>query len=115
RVDDGSRARRLLVRDQGNSVFVDPAEVRWFEVYGNYLRLAVGSRQMLMRSTLETMAAQLDGTSFIRISRSVIVNLQHVRSVRRHENGQYEFLLTAGGSLRGSRRYRREVRRALGR
>jgi two-component system, LytTR family, response regulator len=107
------QTRRLVVHKDGRILFVAPADVRWFEVFGNYLRLAVGERFLLLRSTLGTIGAQLDPASFVRISRSVIVNLQHVESVRCHANGQYELLIGGGARLRSSRRYRRDVRRAL--
>jgi two-component system LytT family response regulator len=109
-----SRTRRLVVHKDGRMHFVAPSDVRWFEVFGNYLRLAVDGHFVLLRSTLGTIDAQLDPALFVRISRSAIVNLQHVQSVQRHANGQFELLIAGGARLRSSRRYRREVRRALG-
>jgi two-component system LytT family response regulator len=107
-------SKRLVVRDRERLVFVDPAEVWWFEVYGNYLRLALDGRQLLLRETLGALATRLDGGTFVRISRSVIVNLQHVETVRRQGSGQFEFRMHGGGVLWSSRRYRRDVRVALG-
>jgi two-component system LytT family response regulator len=107
-------SKRLVVRDRERLVFVDPAEVRWFEVYGNYLRLALDGRQLLLRETLGALATRLDGGTFVRISRSVIVNLRHVETVRRQGSGQFEFRMLGGGVLLSSRRYRRDVRVALG-
>jgi two-component system LytT family response regulator len=107
--------KRLVVRDGERLVFVDPADVRWFEVYGNYLRLALAGRQLLLRETLGALATRLDAGTFIRISRSVIVNLQQVETVRRRHSGQFEFRMHGGGVLHSSRRYRRDVRIALGR
>jgi two-component system, LytTR family, response regulator len=104
---------RLAARDRDRLVFVDPADVRWFEVYGNYLRLAVGSRYLLLRSTMNAITAQLDPAAFVRISRSVLVNVRDVHSVRHHRNGQYELVMTGGAVLRSSRRYRGEVRKLL--
>jgi two-component system, LytTR family, response regulator len=108
------RMRRLVVRDRQRVLFIDPADVRWFEVYGNYLRLAVRGRYHLLRETLGGIGARLDATMFLRISRSVIVNLRHVESVNRHDNGQFELRMAGGIILRSSRRYRRDVRDALG-
>jgi two-component system LytT family response regulator len=113
----GSRTsglQRLAVRDRDRLVFVDPADVCWFEVYGNYVRIAVNGRHLLLRTTLSTLAARLDPLSFVRISRSVVVNLRHVKTARHHANGHYELILTGGTAWRSSRRYRRAVRMALG-
>ncbi len=107
------RARRLVIRDGERLTFVDPVDVQWFEVYGNYLRVAVGTRHLLMRETLGAIATRLDTGTFVRISRSVIVNLRYVDSVRRNASGQSEFVMVGGLVLRSSRRYRRDVREAL--
>lgn len=108
------RARRLIVRDGQQVVFVDPADVRWFEVYGNYLRLALEGRYLLLRETLGAIASRLDAGTFVRINRSVIVNLSHVEKLRRSPGGQFEFRMPGGVAFRASRRYGRDVRAALG-
>jgi two-component system, LytTR family, response regulator len=109
------RPRRLIVRDGQHLVFVDPADVRWFEVYGNYLRLALDGRYFLLRETLGAVAARLDAGTFVRISRSVMVNLRYVDRLRRSPAGQFEFRMVGGIAFRASRRYGRDVRAALGR
>jgi two-component system LytT family response regulator len=112
--NDQSRTRRLLVRDRDRTLFVDPFDVRWFEVYGNYVRLACDHpRRLLLRSTLAAVAAQLDAVLFVRISRSIIVNVQQVQRIRHYGNGQYELIVDGGVALKSSRRYRREVRAIL--
>jgi two-component system LytT family response regulator len=83
---------RLVVRDGGRLRFVEPQTVQWFEGFGNYVRLAIDGRYLLLRSTLGRVEAQLDRTAFVRISRSHMTS----RSV-----------------LRSSRRYRRDVSTAL--
>lgn len=108
------RARRLIVRDGRRLVFVDPADVRWFEVYGNYLRLALDGRYLLLRETLGAVAARLDAGAFVRINRSVMVNLRYVDQLRRSPGGQFEFRMLGGIAFRASRRYGRDVRAALG-
>jgi two-component system LytT family response regulator len=110
-----SQTGRLAVRDRDRLVFVDPADILWFEVYGNYLRLAVGRRYFLLRSTLNAIDGELDQAVFVRISRSVLVNVRHVESITSRANGQYELIIAGGTVLRSSRRYRRDVRGALGR
>jgi len=110
---EGPRTGRLAVRDRDRLVFVDPADVRWFEVYGNYLRLAVGGRQLLLRTTLQAVAAKLDPDAFVRISRSLLVNLRYVQSVRHQEDGRFELTLAGGTVLTSSRRYRRDLRAVL--
>jgi two-component system LytT family response regulator len=105
--------RRLVVRDRDRLRFVAPATVQWLEGCGNYVRLAIDGRYLLLRSTLGVINDELDRTAFVRISRSVIVNLQYVRAARRCPNGQFEIRMASGTVLHSSRRYRRDVRAAL--
>ena len=104
---------RVLVRHRDVVSFVSLADVAWIEVLGNYLRLFVDGRPHLVRKTLNAFAAQLDPAVFLRISRSVVVNLQHVVRVRHHPSGQSELHLRGGLTLSSSRRYRRQVRTAF--
>jgi two-component system LytT family response regulator len=108
-----SEGRRVVVRQGDRLHFVEHADVEWLEVFGNYLRVAVGGRFYLLRSTLGELTSKLDATTFVRVSRSVIVNMRHVRSVRWLATGQCDIDMTAGVSLRSSRRYRRDVRMAF--
>ncbi len=66
------------------------------------------------RCTLSHVAAQLAPTSFIQISRSVIVNYGHVRSIRLRKNGQYQIVVEGGTAPHSSRRFGREVREGFG-
>ncbi|HVT39902.1 MAG TPA: LytTR family DNA-binding domain-containing protein [Gemmatimonadaceae bacterium] len=106
-------ASRVLVHDREAAYFVDLADVHWIEVYGNYLRLASGGRFHLIRRSMRSFVPQLDPSDFLRVSRSVIVNVQHVRQVEWQTNGQYAIALKEGAVLRSSRRYRREILNAL--
>jgi two-component system LytT family response regulator len=108
-----SEGHRLIVRQGDRLHFFEPPEIEWFEVFGNYLRVAVGGRFYLLRSTLGELKTRLDPTAFVRVSRSVMVNIQYVRSVQWLSTGQCEISMTAGVSLRSSRRYRRDVRAAF--
>src|SRR5213076_2632899 len=62
-------ADRLLVEDDGRSFFVRTADVDWIEAAKNYVRLHVGDRTHLLRSTLSALEQRLDPERFRRISR----------------------------------------------
>src|SRR5206468_1624974 len=56
---------RIPVTESGQIIFVNPNDVDWAEAAGNYVRLHVGNRNHLVRSTLEAMQLRL-GARFIR-------------------------------------------------
>ena len=54
------------------------------------------------------------GTNFIRISKSIIVNVEHIKSLRPAINGRFEGLLDSGETVIISRRYVPALKKNLG-
>jgi hypothetical protein len=109
RVGGRRPATRLLVEDDGRSFFVRTAEVEWVEAARNYVRLHVGERAHLMRSTLTALEGRLDPDRFRRISRSTLVNLDRVREVQPWFHGDAVVILQSGTRVTLSRRYRQNL------
>lgn len=99
-------ASRLMVRLRDRIHFVRTEDVDWFEAAGNYVRLHVGDKSHLIRSTMSALEEQLDPTRFVRIHRSTIVNLDRIREVQPWAGGDYLAILEDGRQLRISRGYR---------
>lgn len=110
---EASVLERVFVSERGRIVPVLLAEVAHIEADGDYVRLWAGGRSHLHRRTLTKMASQLDPTRFVRIHRSHVVNLDHVRSVRRHDASRYLFDVD-GRELLSARSRGAEIRQALG-
>jgi two-component system LytT family response regulator len=106
---DQKPAQRIVIKDAGRVMFVRPAEIDWVDAAGNYVRLHVGKEAHLLRETMSGIEARLDRDRFMRISRSVIVNLDRVKEVQPLFNGSYVFLLHDGQRLESSRRYRSKL------
>ena len=105
--------RRLAVRSGGQIVFLTMQEVDWIEAAGNYLALHVGNKTHLLRETMTAMESRLDPTSFLRIHRSTIVNLDRVQALEPLDGGTYRFILHDGTRLMSSRGYRDAVQALL--
>ena len=63
----------------------------------------------ILRATMREMEELLDPRLFQRVHRSTIVNLQRVKSLRAHMNGEYFLPLEGGQELKLSRTYRDKV------
>ena len=101
---------RLLLRTSDGAVFVDPDDVTTVAVERNYLRVrTAGAEEYLVRQTLAGFALSARA-GFLRISRSVLVNLRRVRAVRRVNGGRFALELSDGTSVVSSRRYQRQLR-----
>ncbi|MDE3065922.1 MAG: response regulator [Verrucomicrobiota bacterium] len=92
-------ARRILVRSPERIVFLKPEEIDHVEAAGNYVILHAGKERHILRETTAAMEARLASAGFMRISRSVIVNLARIREVQPLGPGQYSVLLKNGTRL----------------
>lgn len=99
--------RVLLGNRQGGTVTVVRA-VRWVEARGAYVTVHAVDRSHVLRASLGQMIARLGERRFARIHRSAIVNVDHVRGLRRGAAG-LEVELSNGHRLPVSRRQAREV------
>ena len=98
-----SHIGRFAVRSDGRVRFVAAADVDWIEADGNYMVLHVGEAQHRLRASLAGLTAGLDPKQFVRIHRSVIVNVERIREVQPWFGGDYIAILRTGAKLRVSR------------
>jgi two-component system LytT family response regulator len=97
---------RIPVRSNGKITFVRLEEVDWIEADGNYLRLHVAGEVHRVRETMDRMHRRLEGTTFARIHRSTIVNVERVKEVEPWYTGEYVVRLSTGEELTLTRTYR---------
>ncbi len=100
---------RLLVEDDGRRVFVRSTDVDWVEAAKNYVRLHMGDRTFVLRSTLAALEQRLDARVFRRINRSALVNLDRVKELQPWFHGDAICILRSGARLTVSRNYRDRV------
>jgi len=101
---------QLAVKSGGHTVWVRLEDVDWISSADNYTELHVGTKSHLLRETLSALEARLEPAKFVRISRSVIVNAQRIKEIKRLFYGGCELTLQGGARLTLSRRYRDKLR-----
>jgi two-component system LytT family response regulator len=104
---------RLAVRDRGRVVLLEPRDVEWIAADGDYVCITAGARTFLMRETLTAMAARLVPPRFVRIHRSTIVNVEHVRELKPLPNREFLVVMRSGAQLRSSRTFDAPLRKLL--
>ena len=102
-----------VARVDGRVIFLRSTEIEWLEAEGNYVKLHVAGVAHLFRETLSALEADLPPDQFLRISRSVIVNLDSVRELQPLFYGDYAVLLRDGTKLTLSRTYRDRLEKLL--
>jgi two-component system LytT family response regulator len=99
----------LAIRDGQRTVRVPVRSIRWIEAAGDYMCVNTDTETHVLRSTLSEMESQLDPRRFQRVHRSRIVNLDRVRALRPHINGEFFLELDSGHEIKLSRSYRDKV------
>lgn len=102
-------APRLVIKNPGQVLFVNVADIDWIEAAGYYACLHVGSNTHVMRRTLSDLARDLGEEQFIRIHRSIIVNVERIRGLELRDTGEYDVVLKSRARLRLSRRFRKRL------
>jgi two-component system, LytTR family, response regulator len=102
--------KRLAVRSATKTLFVDVQDVDWMEAAENYVELHVGRTSHLLHVTMNAIEKSLDPQIFLRIHRSVIVNLGRIKSLESSTHGEYVLTLQDGSRLQSGRTYSERLR-----
>jgi two-component system LytT family response regulator len=94
--------KRFLVPNGTKDSFVNVNEIEWIEAADYYSCLHVGSRNYMLRESIKQLAATLDPARFVRIHRSVIVNVDQVHEILREGRSEGSVVLNNGQRLRMS-------------
>jgi two-component system LytT family response regulator len=105
-----SYTKRLAVRSGGTTVFVDVEDVDWIEGAENYVELHAGRATHLLHVTMNTLEKSLDPEIFLRIHRSIIVNLGRIKNLQSGAHGEYVITLRDGARLQSGRTYSSRLR-----
>lgn len=104
-----NRAERIVVKSRGEVVFLNVADIDWVEAVGYYACLHLGSDTHVLRRTLLDLERDLNEDKFMRIHRSVIVNLDQIHALELNDTGDYEVVLKSKARLKLSRRFRKRL------
>lgn len=104
---------RLMVKLANRVVLLKVNEIDWIQADGNYAKLHVGRKAHLLREKMHDLETQLDPQKFVRIHRSIIVNLDRIKELHPHFNGDYIVVLEDGVQLKLSRSRREQLESRL--
>ena len=102
---------RLAVRSAGKTCFVNSEDVRWIQAAENYVQIHTASARHLVHTTMQTLLGVLDPEVFVRIHRSIIVNVHHVKQIEPAAHGDYILTLDNNARIQSSRTYGDVVRK----
>ncbi|HEX8755833.1 MAG TPA: LytTR family DNA-binding domain-containing protein [Steroidobacteraceae bacterium] len=104
---------RLLAEIGSRMHMLDVAQIEAAEADRNYVKLLVGRETFHARSTLQQAEKTLQSQPMLRISRSCLVNINHVREISRTPRGDFILVLAGGATVTSSEGFRDTVRQHL--
>ena len=107
----GRFEKLLNIKDRGQIFRVDVDSIEHIEAAGDYMCIYTGDNSLILRETMKDLERRLDPRVFQRVHRSTIVNLNQVREVKPHTNGECFLVLDSGAQVKVSRSYRDVVAR----
>jgi two-component system, LytTR family, response regulator len=105
---------RLTIKAKENIFIIPVGDIDWLESAGDYIYVHAKNKKHIFRETLTALEHRLDPQVFVRIHRSVIVNIEKVQSLRTNEHGDYDVFLNDGIKLKLSRNYRAHFQKIIG-
>jgi two-component system, LytTR family, response regulator len=84
---------RFVVKAGHQTLFVRVEDVDYIEAASNYAILHTQAENHILRETLTNLESRLSPRMFLRISRSVMVNLERVKGLQSTPRGEYFVLL----------------------
>ena len=112
-VSAGRFEKLLNIKDRGQIFRVDVDTIERIDAAGDYMCIYTGDETLILRETMKDLERRLDPRKFQRVHRSTIVNLELVRQVKPHTNGECFLSLASGATIKVSRSYREVVARFL--
>jgi two-component system LytT family response regulator len=100
---------RLAVKSNGRIVFLRLTDIDLAEASDNYVKLYAGGDSYMFRETLTALEEKLAPERFLRISRSIIVNIESVKELQPMFHGEYVVLLRNGTKVTLTRGYRKQL------
>jgi two-component system, LytTR family, response regulator len=107
-----NRFEKLInIKDQGQIFRVDVDMIERIDAAGDYMCIYANGDTLILRQTMKDLEKRLDPRRFQRVHRSTIVNLELVKQVKPHTNGECFLVLDSGAQVKVSRSYRDVVAR----
>ncbi|MEO6092925.1 MAG: LytTR family transcriptional regulator DNA-binding domain-containing protein [Novosphingobium sp.] len=107
----GRFEKLINIKDRGQIFRIDVDSIEHIEAAGDYMCIRTADNSLILRETMKDLERRLDPRVFQRVHRSTIVNLNQVREVKPHTNGECFLVLGSGAQVKVSRSYREVIAR----
>lgn len=90
------RISRLMVKTNDRVIFVKSEHIDCIESAGNYVIVHVGEERHILRETMASLERGLPAADFVRLNRSLIVNVSRIVELKSTGDGNFYAVLQGG-------------------
>ena len=105
---------KLPVRQGNKTVLLKPEDVSYICASGYYAEIFSGDNKYVLRESLNNLNDFFKDHAFLRIHRSVIVNLNHIKEIVHSDFAEVDVRMRDGKLLRISKSHKKELFEKLG-
>ncbi len=103
--------QHIVVSNGNLHTIVNASDIALITAATPYIALHIGDKKHLHAETLKSIGNKLDGRKFVRVHKSIIVNIDHLVSYKSRLNGDYDLILQNDETVRLSRTYVADFKR----
>lgn len=104
----------FLVGERANQLYpLEPDQIDFVESAGNYVKYHVGRITYLARDSIKRLDEALAPVGFVRIERSILLNIRAIAYAQSIGHGGFAFTLTSGTRLNSGHAFRDTILAAL--
>ena len=96
---------RVAIKANSRILFLEVEKIDRIEAADNYVQVHAGRESYLLHTTMRNLETKLDPNTFLRIHRSLIVNLKRIKELHPMFHGEYRVIMKDGTELVSGRSY----------
>ncbi|UAB81581.1 response regulator transcription factor [Marixanthomonas sp. SCSIO 43207] len=112
--ENGINQLKLPVKQGNKTVLLSPENIMYIKASGCYAELFTEEKKYVLRESLTNLHQLLENHSFVRIHRSSIVNIAHVKEIIHSDFSEIDAKMTNDTLVRISKSHKKEFLEKLG-
>ncbi len=109
------KSDKILISTPYRSYFLKLSDVLYIQSCGKYVEVVTTKEKHEMKKPLYEVMEKLNSNQFVRIHRSTIINIDHVKELQPWYKGEYIVILNSGEKLQTGRQFRDQLQTILSR
>ncbi len=106
---DQKNTESIIIKCEGHIYFIKTDKIDWIESSGNYVTIHSENQEHMCRDTLKNLEKKLDNKQFVRVHRTKIVNVTHIKEIKPWFHGDSIIVLQNKKEIPLSRNYKENL------